>query len=162
MQTSTLDEHTQETTAQEDREMWVRALQKHCPHAAQDTIVDWIQNKECRVLVLCREHLVYMRWNGPGHRGNHIRWALHLDHISSITTVAYTVVILCSQMVSMGPVRVEVPRRRCLTSTKDAMADLLLHKVNRVLDDYFKRQLMKGKRVDGRHSAHMLDKPVRS
>jgi hypothetical protein len=140
--------------------MWARALAKHCPAVAHDTIVDWVQNKESRVLLLCREHLVYLRWQGAGHRGNRIRWAHHLDRISSITTVAHTVVILCSEVVSLGPMRIEVPRRRCLSSAQDAVADLLLHKVNRVLDDYFKRQLMRGQGVDGRHSPHRLDKEV--
>jgi hypothetical protein len=110
-----------------------------------------LQTKERRVLLLCREHLVFLRWHGPGERANGVRWALHLEHISSITTVAHTLVILCTKKVQLGPVQLEVPQRRCLASEQDAVADLLLHKVNRVLDTYFKNKYMHDK-VVGRSS----------
>jgi hypothetical protein len=76
--------------------------------------------------------------------------------------VVNTVMILCSEVVSLGVVSVDVPRRRRLSGATDAVADLLLHIVNRVLDDHFKWQLMQGLAVDGRHLPHRLVKEVRA
>jgi hypothetical protein len=145
MQTMALDEQSRGDTETRDREAWAAVVSRLCPGVATDTVVDWIESKARRMLLLGREHLVYLRWLGAGHSGNRVRWVLHLEHISSITSVAHTLVISHTTPVVLGPLRLELPRRHCLASARDNMADLLLLKVNRVLDGYFKTKLMRSK-----------------
>ena len=145
VQMMTLDEGSRSSTDAADRAQWTLVMQQLCHGAVDDRVTDWIEPKPHRVLLLAKEHLVYLRWCGPGNRANRVRWVLHLEHIASISTVAHTLVITHNTPIRVGTLPVELPRRHCLASAQDTMADLLLHKVNCALDSYFKHKLMQGK-----------------
>lgn len=145
MQATTCQEQSRGATEEEDRRRWAAVVAQMCPDAANDSIESQFETKPCRMLLLCSAHLIYIKWHGLGHRKNRVRWVLHLEHIASITSVAQTLVIAHNTPLQLGALRLEVPRRRYLASAQDTMADLLLHKVNGVLDSYFKTKLMQGR-----------------
>ena len=139
LQISSLSDAALAGTDKSEREHWLVALKRTRGHASRDEVLDWVENKPRRVLLLCRQHLVYVRWDGVTPASSRERWSLHLEHISSVTKVAHTIVVMCSETAQLGPLRLDVPRRRCLASENDNMAELLLHRVNQALDAHFKQ-----------------------
>lgn len=143
VQISSLSDAALTGTDERERGQWRAMLKRARGLQCHDDVLDWVENKPHRVLLLCRQHLVYVRWDGVAHASSRVRWCLHLEHISSVTKVAHTIVVMCSETVQLGPLRLDVPRRRCLASESDSMAELLLHRINQALDAHFKRSVQR-------------------
>lgn len=149
---------------------WEMLLKRHDPELERLKVVDWIQNKCGRTLVLGQEHLVYCRSNSS--KQSTVRWILKLEHISSITTVGYTVVISYSDSVRLGRMRFDVPAWHTVACKQEAVVEVIMQKVNKQLDLYFEKRYVKdssalhGAGIDGearasfRNLSELSERPV--
>jgi hypothetical protein len=137
-----MDDRSTAAIVSDDASKWVEVLKRSQPSIAQERIIDWIHNKEKRALVLTEEHIVYCR--DRGHKRARIKWVLNLQHISSIITVSNTVVIAYSATYNVGGVKLEVPARHLITCDQDAVVEVVMQKVNRILDEHFDKRYVKG------------------
>lgn len=136
------DDRTTAASVSEDASKWIDVLKHSQLLLAEDRIIDWIQIKAKRTLVLTEEHIIYCR--DRHQKRPRIKWALNLQHISSIITVGNTVVIAYSEVYEMGPIKLEVPFRHMIACDQDAVVEVVMQKVNRILDEHFDKRYVKG------------------
>jgi hypothetical protein len=167
VQAVALDDGVQSST--EELVNWTRVL--HGLHVSfkDEIVTDWVQPKPNRVILLGESCIAYVHFPPTVPDGEaeavpltgcvstyqkklRLRWAVQLKHISSIITVANTIVLLCNEPRQIGPLQLEVPVRRLLSSDQDAMVDLMLHKVNHRLDLFGKRM-----ETESQHARPILD-----
>jgi len=141
MQAAILADDAVSTTESCDGQTWEQLLQRAKPDFQGMKVVDWVQNKKGRTLVLGQEHLVYCRARTSTRPL--IQWSLKLEHISSITTVGYTVVISYTESVELGCMRLDVPAWHMVACQPEAVVKVIMQKVNRQLDKYFERRFVK-------------------
>lgn len=120
---------------------WETLLKRTRPELERLKVVDWIQNKCGRTLVLGQEHLVYCRSNSSTR--STVRWILKLEHISSIITVGYTVVVSYSDSVRLGRIHLDVPAWHTVACKQEAVVEVIMQKVNKQLDHYFEKRYVK-------------------
>lgn len=148
-----MDDRSTDTSVTDDASKWVAVLKHSQPLLAQENIVDWIQNKPRRTLVLTEEHIIYCQDRGK--KRPRIKWVLNLQNISSIITVGNTVVIAFSEVYSMGLLKLEVPSRHMIACDQDAVVEVVMQKVNRILDEHFDKRYVKGS-----HNSRFIDGAV--
>lgn len=134
-------ENTPAATKTDTAQMWEGRLRKIEPGLENLNVVDWVQNKSGRILILGQEELVYCRTGKT--RRSLVRWILKLQHISSIITVGYTVVISYTESVSMGQMRLDVPAWHTVACQQEAIVELVMQRVNRALSDAFEKHYVK-------------------
>eukprot|EP00892_Ulva_mutabilis_P007518 jgi/Ulvmu1/5138/UM021_0155.1 len=136
------------TTESRDGCIWEQLLRQTRPELKAMKVVDWVQNKHGRTLVLGHEYLVYCRARTSSRPL--VRWTLKLEHISSIITVGYTVVISYTDTKKLGWMRLDIPAWHMVPCQQEAVVEVLMQKVNRQLDNYFERRYVKhGPAVEG-------------
>jgi hypothetical protein len=175
LQAVAIDDGTQKSM--QERLEWSNLLRGLRTVLKDEVIVDWLQPKPNRVLLLCTAWVVYVALvpraaddaisaTAPGDcfrplAKPSVRWAVQLRHISSIITVANTVVLLCTEPRQVGPVQLDVPVRRLLSCSQDAMVDLILHKVGHQVDQWCKHAEAATQPQDGHAGLGRADARVR-
>jgi hypothetical protein len=148
-----MEDRSATAVVSEDASKWTEVLRRCRPLIAEERIIDWIQNKPRRTLVLTEEHIIYCQDRGENR--TRIKWVLNLQHISSIITVGNTVVIAFSEVHKVGPIKLEVPSRHMIACDHDAVVEVVMQKVNRILDDHFDKRYVKGS-----HDNRLMDGAV--
>lgn len=137
-----MDDRNTDADVSDDASKWVEVLKRSQQPLAEERVIDWIQNKAKRTLVLTEGHIIYCQ--NFSKKKSRIKWSLDLQHISSIITVGHTVVIAYSEQYSMGAVKLEVPSRHMIACDQEAVVEVVMQKVNRILDEHFDKRYVKG------------------